>query len=520
VSSRVAAIIRALKAMISSPVAWLALITTTAAIVSLIWFLRALPQRVARVRAGGEERCQQVLSDLRDRNFTDLVAQSDAAVRAQLSPDQLQSEWETWTSGLGSLSGWKVAESQFSDGLQTWLHDVTFVRGSLPVSITVNKAGEVAGLWFYPARSSQPATIPPYANPRAFKAEQTTVGAAPNLCNAILTIPTIGSPPLPAAVLVSGQGPHDKDETFGPNHPFADIAEGLSTRGIAVLRYDKRTWSHIIDFANLTIEQEYLEDAAAAVALLRSRPDIDHKRIFVIGHSEGAVLAPDIAKRAAPVAGVVMLAPMGAAPLLDTAIRQLRYLGASSALIAENEQIRQEINLGKLPPDRMVALLGVPVGYVRDLNRRDEIGVARHLGVPILILHGSRDYQVVDEDIAAWRSGLKGTPDVTFREFPELNHFFIAGSGPPGPAEYANASHVAEPVVLTIADFILQQPSIASNSGPQPSATAPAMKSISSCWSLSARSSGTTSVFHGQTSSIRGLSAAGPCEQLLAYKIT
>ncbi|MBV8359099.1 MAG: alpha/beta fold hydrolase [Deltaproteobacteria bacterium] len=466
-SSRVAAIIRALKAMISSPVAWLALITTSAAIVSLIWLLRVRAPGAERVR-GGADPCQQVLSDLRDRNFADVVAQSDAAIRAQLSPDQLQSEWETWTSGLGSLSEWKVAESQFSDGLQTWLYDVTFERGSLPVSITVNKAGEVAGLWFYPARNSQPASIPPYANARAFKAEQTTVGAAPHLCGAILTIPTIGSPPFPAAVLVSGSAPHDKDETFGPNHPFADIAEGLSARGIAVLRYDKRTWSHIIDFASLTIEQEYREDAVAAVALLRSRPDIDHKRIFVIGHSEGAVLAPDIARRAAPMAGVVMLAPMGAAPLLDTAIRELRYLGASSALIVENEKIRQEINSGKLPPDRMVALLGVPVGYIRDLNRRDEIGVARHLGVPILILHGSRDYQVVHEDIAAWRSGLKGTPDVTFREFPGLNHLFMAGSGPPGPAEYANASHVAEPVVLTIADFILQQPSIASNSGLKP----------------------------------------------------
>jgi uncharacterized protein len=201
----------------------------------------------------------------------------------------------------------------------------------------------------------------------------------------------------------------------------------------------------------------YLEDAASAVALLRARPDIDQKRIFVIGHSEGAVLAPDIAKRAAPVAGVVMLALMGAAPLLDTAIRQLRYLGGSSALIAENEKIRQQVNSGKLPPNRMVPLLGVPVSYLTELNQRDGIGIAQHLGVPILIMHGGRDYQVIDKDIMAWRSGLKGTPDVTFREFPSLNHLFIAGTGPPAPAEYANVGHVDEEVVVAIADFILQK---------------------------------------------------------------
>jgi dienelactone hydrolase len=320
-------------------------------------------------------------------------------------------------------------------------------------------------LLFHEANNSAAVTTPPYANPHAFKAENVTVGAAPNLCDGILTIPTAAAAPFPAAVLFSGSGANDKNESIGPNHPFADLAEGLSTRGIAVLRYDKRTYSHEnIDPAHFTVEQEYLQDAVAAVALLRARPEVDRKRIFVIGHSEGALLAPEIANRTAPVAGVVMLAPMGAAPLLDTMIRQLRYLGAPPARISEIEKVRQEVNSGKLPASRTVWLLGdqVPVGYLMDLNRRDEIGIARHLGVPILIMHGGRDYQVIDQDIAAWRSGLKGTPDVSFREFPSLNHLFIAGSGQPGPLEYANAGHVDEPVVMAVADFILQRPSMVS----------------------------------------------------------
>jgi uncharacterized protein len=300
--------------------------------------------------------------------------------------------------------------------------NVTFAYGALPVTIAVSQVGEVHELLFGSAHNTAPVTPPAYANPQAFKAEKVIVGSAPNLCDGILTIPTAGRPPFPAAVLIAGSGPLDKNGTIGPNHPYADLAEGLSTRGIVVLRYDKPTYSHpniVTDSpARFTVEQEYLEDGIAAVALLRRWPDVDANRIFVIGHSEGAMLAPEIAERAAPVAGVVMLAP-GGAPLLDIMIRQLHYEGASGKLIAETEKVHREVNSGTLPPGTTVSLLGdqVPVGYLADLNRRDEIGIARHLHIPILIIHGGRDWQVIDQDIAAWRSRLKGTPDVSFREF-------------------------------------------------------------------------------------------------------
>ncbi|MBV8360177.1 MAG: alpha/beta fold hydrolase [Deltaproteobacteria bacterium] len=466
-TSRLAATINALKAILFTPIALLVLLTTAAAVVSVIWLLSLRPSRVGEIRTSADQRCEQVLYDLRDGNFAGVVAQLDAAAKAQLSADQLQAGWDSGTFLLGQLSGWKLAQSQSSGGLQIRLYDLTFEHGSLLLTIAVNGAGEVDELQSHTVHDSDPVTTPPYANPHAFKAESVTVGSPPNVCDGILTIPTAAHALFPAAVLVAGSGPNDKDESIGPNHPLADIAEGLSTRGIVMLRYDKRTYSHEkFDPARFTVEQEYLEDAAVAVALLRRRPDVDRNRIFIIGHSEGAVLAPEIAKRAAPVAGVIMLAP-AAAPLLltDIVIRQQRYWGAPPARIAEIEEVRHEINSGKLPPGQMVSLLGAlyPVGYLTDLKGRDEIEIARHLGVPILIMHGGRDWQVVDQDIAAWRTGLKGTPNVTFREFPSLNHLFIAGTGLPTPVEYASAGHVDDPVVLAIADFIWQRPSIVSN---------------------------------------------------------
>jgi uncharacterized protein len=458
-ASRHARLKHALQSIVLTPIAFLILATIAAAVASLIWLLRVQLPGVGRVLTT-DQRYEQVLTDLRDSYFADIVTHFDPAVQREVSADQIQFDWLGRTAFLGPLSEWKLVQSHSSGSVETRLYNVTFAYGSLPVTIDMSPGGEVQGLWFAFARNTAPVMTPAYANPHVFKAEKVTVGSAPNLCDGILTTPTAVHPRFPAAVLIAGSGPLDKHGTIGPNHPYADLAEGLSTRGIVVLRYDKRTYSHpniVTDSpARFTVEQEYLEDGIAAVALLRRQPDVDGNRIFVIGHSGGAMLAPEIAERAAPVAGVVMLAP-GGAPLLDIVIRQLRYEGASRALIAETEKDRLGVNSGELAPSYMVSLLGYPVGYLRDLNRRDEIGVARHLGVPILIMHGGRDYQVIDEDIAAWRSGLKGTPEVSFREFPSLNHFFIAGTGPPAPAEYANASHIDEEVILTIVDFILQK---------------------------------------------------------------
>lgn len=103
-------------------------------------------------------------------------------------------------------------------------------------------------------------------------------------------------------------------------------------------------------------------------------------------------------------------------------------------------------------------IAGAPVGYFTGLNNRDEFALARNLGIPILVLHGGRDYQVTEVDIAIWQKALAGDPKATFREFPTLNHLFIAGTGKPGPADYATPGQVDETVIVAIADFIAETP--------------------------------------------------------------
>jgi dienelactone hydrolase len=102
-------------------------------------------------------------------------------------------------------------------------------------------------------------------------------------------------------VLVHGSGPQDRDETIGPNKPFRDLAWGLASQGIAVLRYEKRTKKHAMKLVliknTITVKQETIDDALAAVALLRKTERIDPNRIFVLGHSLGGMLIPRIGAR-------------------------------------------------------------------------------------------------------------------------------------------------------------------------------------------------------------------------------
>lgn len=405
-------------------------------------------------------RCTELLTALRDGKFDRATEHFDATMSAALPPSKLGQVWKSVTSGRGRVTGWKLATQAQLGGEESFIYHVSFEHGEpLQVNIAIiSEMDEVSGLYFRPiaAAKAAPASPPPYANPHSYFSQDAIVGKLK--LPGRLTIPSTGIPPYPAAVLIGGSGPGDMNETIGPNHIFKDIADGLSSRGIVVLRYDKRTHhpALIKDLHTFTVRQEYIDDAVAAIDQLRNRTDVNPKRIFLIGHSEGAMILPDIARKAGGVAGLVMLAPPGR-PLLDMAIAQMKYLGSPPENITAVENLRGEIASGKLPPGKILTLeptARAPVIYFTDLNKRDEFAVARNLHEPILILHGGRDYQVTDVDIAAWRSHLSGVPNVRFREFPSLNHLFLAGTGKPGPADYATPGHVAALAIEAIASFV------------------------------------------------------------------
>jgi dienelactone hydrolase len=364
-----------------------------------------------------------------------------------LSPAGLKGSWNQVYAQEGPMLAWKIFQRQnLPDSHDEISVQLQFHHATANSIVVVNsKTGEITSVLF-----KQPATAPPYADRTKLDSDDVTVGAYK--LPGTLTIPK-GKGPFPAVVLIQGSGPNDRDETVGANHPFADIADGLSSRGIVTLRYDKRTYAYRnLDPQKTTVDEEVIQDAVAAVRMLRARREVAQDRIFVIGHSLGAMLAPEIAKKAWPVAGIVMLAPSGR-KLPQLMVEQARFLGQSSpGQLAEIEQQADQLSAHKMPATQI--FFSAPASYYYDLDARDEVAIARSLDVPILILHGARDYPAIDEDIRDWQNGLKGDAKVQVQSFPSLNHLFIAGADKPTPAQYFAPGHVDATVIGTIASFI------------------------------------------------------------------
>lgn len=397
-----------------------------------------------------DELTDAFFSALRDGDFAKAAAPFDEVMRQALSPAQLEAVWRSQTGALGALESWETTQrTRVGDDKDVSDVALRFERGELRALLTVDVVTrQLAGLFFKPVvQAAAPAS---YVNPAAFREEAVEVGAAPYLLPGTLTVPR-GDGPFPAVVLVHGSGPNDRDERIGANAPFKDIAEGLSSRGVVVLRYDKRTLRYGKQLAkDISIDDEVVDDAVSAVRLLGARGDVDGKRVFIVGHSLGALLAPEIGQRSAPIAGVVLLAPSGRAPWAII-VAQLRYLGVPADTLAQAEQAASAL---EAHAPNAGPLLGVPASYWYDLASRDGAAMARRLKRPTLILRGQRDYQVSDEDIAVWREGLKGAPQVEFALIPDANHLFIKGAGKPGPAEYNVAGHVDATVVERLVSFI------------------------------------------------------------------
>jgi dienelactone hydrolase len=346
-------------------------------------------------------------------------------------------------------------------------------KAKLRVRLAVDGQGLISRLHLGPAGGRPPAlpTAPPTAAPPpstipAARVRQVAIGVGSPPLRGTLTLPA-GTGPFPAVVFVSGSGQNDEDETLGPNKPFRDIALGLAARGIASLRYDKRTrdYPRSINPRTGTPTQEYVPDALAAIHLLQQQPAVNPRRIFLLGHSQGGTYAPIIAKRAPNVAGVILLAA-GAEPLGAAILRQTRYLATLPGTIGASakaelpyltRQVAEIGNPAKLATDSPNTILlgnAGPAYYLSALHYH-EVATARAIPQPLLLLQGDRDYQVtVDDDLDVWLKGLKGRKNVTAVQFPRADHLFLDGTGPPSPLEYTKPAHVDAKVISTIARWI------------------------------------------------------------------
>lgn len=318
-------------------------------------------------------------------------------------------------------------------------------------------------------RFLQDETAPPYADPALYTEQEVTISGGGFSLPGTLTMPK-GEGPFPAVVLVHGSGPNDRDESLGPNRPFRDLAWGLASNGIAVLRYDKRTLIYgeksAVPIENLTVKEESMDDALAAAALLRTTAGIDPTKVFILGHSLGGLLTPRITAQDSELAGAIIMAG-NTRPLEDLMVIQTSYLAETDGTVslAEKNQIdivkKQVRNIKDLTDsqwgEKGLFILGAPAAYWLDLRSYNPVETARKLTQPLLILQGECDYQVTfKEDFQGWKDGLSDRTDVTFKSYAKLNHLFMVGTGTgAGTAEeYAIPGHIPLEVITDISAWI------------------------------------------------------------------
>ena len=409
------------------------------------------------------------------RTLVDQLMASDTApfvalfndkMKTAVTEGQVRGAMESLLVQAGAYKRQVRTRTQSQNGMRAVMVTCEFERNNVDFSLVFDEAGKIAGFFMRPAAAAEPAAYEPpaYVKPGSFREAELEVDAGGWPLPATLTMP-IGQGPVPAVILVHGSGPSDRDATFGPNKVFRDLAWGLASNGIAVLRYEKRTTTHaqrIAGLTTLTVKEEVIDDALAAVKAAQRVPGIRWDRVFVLGHSLGGMMAPRMAAAEPSIAGLVVMA--GAVRSLEQSIvDQTRYLVDLDGTVSPAEQsqldavtaLAEKVRTLK-PGDPPVAGGGIsaPSSYFLDLRGYNPPEAARPLKQPLLVLQGERDYQVTMDDFAVWQRALAGRPDATLRSYPGLNHLFMTGEGPANPGEYSKPGHVDEAVIKDIATWL------------------------------------------------------------------
>jgi dienelactone hydrolase len=329
---------------------------------------------------------------------------------------------------------------------------VTFASDEINFAFGVNAAGQVSGMVPRPVSVNwQP---PPYDKPGTYKERAVVIGTGDWKLPGTLAVPSAAGR-APAVLLVPGFGPRDRDDTNEAIKVFRDLSDGLASRGIVVLRYEKRTRQYADRMAgkSYTPTDEITDDAETALDFLRAQSEVDPQHIYLLGHDLGGYLAPQIAVDDEKLAGVILMgAP--ARPLEDVMVGILQSYNVSKkdldAAKAAAERVKKlEQADADAPP-----LLGLPASYWLDLKGYEAVPEAATLNIPILVLGGGRDFQATAADFNLWKAGLANRKNATTKLYPNMNHLFVAGEGPSTVDEYKKPGHVAPEVVDDIAKFM------------------------------------------------------------------
>ena len=414
-----------------------------------------------------EKKSELFIQHLVKGEFQQATENFDQAMTEAMSVQDLKDLWETLNLQIGLFLEVKEYQYEKYEQFDVIFAICSFEKMDVKFRIVFDSLQQIAGLGFLPVEQEYVYKPPEYVDENLFEEIDVEFGDPEWLLPGNLTFPK-GEESCPVVILVHGSGPQDRDETIGPNKIFKDLAWGLSSRGIAVLRYDKRTLVHgqkmIEEDVFIDFDMETVDDVVEAVKFLKQYEQCDFNKIYVLGHSMGGYLIPYMIDKYPDLMDGALIMAGNTRPLEDLILDQTEYILTADGELSEYDSaqidlVARQVNWVKseqlseeTPPDSLPLFIPAEIWLMAREYHPAEL--LKNIDIPILILQGERDYQVTMEDFQGWQDALGSKTNVATISYPELNHLFITGEGKSTPQEYMVEGHLSDMVLEDIIKWI------------------------------------------------------------------
>ncbi len=416
------------------------------------------------------EKSKEFLDLLKNKDYSKCQLYFDESMKELLPDSLLKKVWEVNLTKYGKSGNIISATFKKVNGYLVYENTVSFEKKSViykTLFVETDTTNKIAGLYFLPVQSDNSHKLPTYINKYLFKEIDTFFisGKYKIYCN--VSYP-LDLPKTNAILILSGSGPNDRNGSIGATKIYRDIAWGLASKGNLVVRFDKRTKTYgqsmnKEEMSNLTINEEYLEDASAAIEFIKSFEIVDSNYIVLLGHSQGGTVLAPLAEKFPNIYGLAHLATP-ARRLEELLPEQIDYLSQfdSTGIVKKSSIKIKEVcdyqlkNLNENSPSDSL-LFGLSAKYwlsLKNLNYKELISKSKKR---MFFAFGGRDYNVPQKDEQIWRQILTGKSNVNFKTYEKLNHLFIYGEELDNPKDYDKENFVSPDLIEDLNNWIFEK---------------------------------------------------------------